>query len=77
MLIELAYYSCQKNNNGGNTCYWCEHDNELAELSESLKSKYKSLFPCCTLCRNAGKDIFVRGEIKTNTRATKKRKITL
>lgn len=77
MPMELAYYSCRKNNNSGDTCYWCGHDNELAEPPESLKSKYKSLFPCCTLCRNAGKDIFVRGEIKTNTRATKKRKITL
>jgi hypothetical protein len=52
------------------------HDNELVEPLKSLKSKYKSLFPCCLLCQNAGKDIFVRGEIKTtNTRTAKKRKI--
>ncbi|EXX73995.1 hypothetical protein RirG_055230 [Rhizophagus irregularis DAOM 197198w] len=54
---------------------FCGHDNELVEPPESLKLKYKSLFPCCTLCRSAGKDIFARGEIKTHTRAAKKRKI--
>ncbi|CAG8604645.1 19131_t:CDS:2, partial [Racocetra fulgida] len=73
--IELAYYSCRKSNINGNICYWCGYDNELAEPSESLKSKYKSLFPCCTLCRDIGKEFFVRGEIKTHTKATKKRKV--
>ncbi|UZO26953.1 uncharacterized protein OCT59_019163 [Rhizophagus irregularis] len=73
--MELAYYSCRKSNVNCDVCYWCGHDNELAVPSESLKSKYKSLYPCCNLCRNAGKDIFVRGEIKTNTRAAKRRKI--
>ncbi|CAB5191509.1 unnamed protein product [Rhizophagus irregularis] len=75
MPMELAYYSCRKSTNNGDTCYWCGHDNELVEPPESLKLKYKSLFPCCTLCRSAGKDIFARGEIKTHTRAAKKRKI--
>ncbi|GBC31897.2 hypothetical protein GLOIN_2v759794 [Rhizophagus irregularis DAOM 181602=DAOM 197198] len=76
MPMELAYYSCQKSNtNNCDTCYWCEHDNELVEPPESLKLKYKSLFSCCILCRSAGKDIFARGEIKTHTRAAKKRKI--
>ena len=76
MPMELAYYSCRKSNtNNNDTCYWCGHDNELAEPPESLKLKYKSLFPCCTLCQSAGKDIFARGEIKTHTRAAKKRKI--
>lgn len=56
--MELAYYSCQKSNVDNNVCYWCGHNNELVEPSESLKSKYKSLFPCCLLCQNAGKDIF-------------------
>ncbi len=72
--MELAYYSCRKAINN-DVCYWCGHDNELAEPSEGLRLKYKFLFPCCTLCRNAGKDIFARGEIKTHTRAAKKRKI--
>ncbi|CAG8787459.1 6037_t:CDS:2, partial [Cetraspora pellucida] len=70
--IELAYYSCQKSNINSNICYWCGYDNELAEPSESLKSKYKFLFPCCTLCRDIGKEFFVRGEIKTHMKATKK-----
>ncbi|PKY60343.1 hypothetical protein RhiirA4_483933 [Rhizophagus irregularis] len=61
MPMELAYYSCRKSNtNNCDTCYWCGHDNELVEPPESLKLKYKSLFPCCTLCRSAGKDIFAR-----------------
>ncbi|PKC54998.1 hypothetical protein RhiirA1_476344 [Rhizophagus irregularis] len=72
-------YSCgspfvPKNNILYNKIF-CGHDNELVEPPESLKLKYKSLFSCCTLCRSAGKDIFARGEIKTYTRAAKKRKI--
>ncbi|RGB34144.1 hypothetical protein C1646_760941 [Rhizophagus diaphanus] len=55
--------------------YSCGHDNELVEPPESLKLKYKSLFPCCTLCRSAGKDIFACDKIKTHTRAAKKCKI--
>ncbi|CAG8754828.1 6128_t:CDS:2, partial [Racocetra persica] len=64
--IELAYYSCRKLNINSNICYWCGYNNELAEPPESLKSKYKSLFPCCILCQNAGKEFFVCHEIKTH-----------
>ncbi len=40
-----------------------------------MTSKYKFVFPLCSICQSKGKDFFAQVEIKTNTNAkSRKRK---
>ena len=71
--IELAYYSSRKNN--PSICYWCGYDQKLLEVPTYMTSKYKFVFPLCSICQSKGKEFFARVEIKTNTNAkSRKRK---
>jgi hypothetical protein len=73
--IELSYYSSRKNN--PLVCYWCGCDQELLEFPTYMTSKYKFVFPLCSICQSKGKDFFARIEIKTNTKGQKKREILI
>jgi len=68
--IELAYYSSRKNYFP--VCYWCGYEQGLVDIPTHVLSKYKFVFPLCSICQAAGKEFFRRVEIKTNTRKRKR-----
>ena len=68
--IELAYYSSRKNYFP--VCYWCGYEQGLVDIPTHVSSKYKFVFPLCSICQAAGKEFFRRVEIKTNTRKRKR-----
>ncbi|PKK63598.1 hypothetical protein RhiirC2_788663 [Rhizophagus irregularis] len=72
--IELSYYSSRKNN--PLVCYWCGCDQELLEFPTYMTSKYKFVFPLCSICQSKEKDFFARIEIKTNTKGQKRKRNT-
>ena len=71
--IKLAYYSSRKNYFP--VCYWCRYEQGLVDILTHVthvSSKYKFVFPLCSICQAAGKEFFRRVEIKTNTRKRKR-----
>ena len=71
--IEILYYSSRKLGNYP-ICYYCGESEDLVAPSESLKQRFKQIYPLCEMCQENRKDYYTRGEIKTNGRASKRRK---
>lgn len=68
--IELAYYSSRKNLIP--VCYWCRYDQGLVDILMHMTSKYKFVFPLCSICQTSGKNFFGRIKIKTNSQKRKR-----
>ncbi|GBB89851.1 hypothetical protein RclHR1_01670002 [Rhizophagus clarus] len=68
--MDLYSYSC------GNypICYYCGEREDLVTSSQSLKERFKQIYPLCEGCQENGKEFYTKGEIKTNGRASKRRK---
>jgi len=66
--IEILYYSSQKSGNFP-ICYYCGESEDLVAPSQSLKERFKQIYPLCEGCQGNKKEFFTKGEIKTNGRA--------
>ncbi|CAG8707908.1 17448_t:CDS:1 [Funneliformis caledonium] len=73
-LIEILYYSSRKSGNYP-ICYYCEEKEDLITPSQSLKERFKQIYPLCEVCYENKKDFHTKGEIKTSKHVSKKRKI--
>ncbi|CAG8727542.1 10673_t:CDS:1, partial [Cetraspora pellucida] len=69
-LIEILYYSSYKSGNYP-ICYYCEERKELVTPPQSLREHFKQIYPLCEVCRK-NKKFYMKGEIKTNKRSTKR-----
>ncbi|RGB39303.1 hypothetical protein C1646_754740 [Rhizophagus diaphanus] len=47
---------------------------DLVTSSQSLKERFKQIYPLCEGCQENGKEFYTKGEIKTNGHAFKRRK---
>uniref|UniRef100_U9UYI2 Uncharacterized protein n=1 Tax=Rhizophagus irregularis (strain DAOM 181602 / DAOM 197198 / MUCL 43194) TaxID=747089 RepID=U9UYI2_RHIID len=68
--LESYSYSC------GNypICYYCGESESLVAPSQSLKERFKQIYPLCEGCQGNKKEFYTKGEIKTNGRASKRHK---
>ncbi|CAB5395171.1 unnamed protein product [Rhizophagus irregularis] len=66
--IEILYYSSQKSP----ICYYCGESESLVAPSQSLKERFKQIYPLCEGCQGNKKEFYTKGEIKTNGRASKR-----
>lgn len=71
--IEVLYYSSRKSGNYP-ICYYCGENEGLVAPPESLKQRFKQIYPLCEMCIENRKGFHTKGEIKTNGRASKRRK---
>ncbi|EXX66412.1 hypothetical protein RirG_124050 [Rhizophagus irregularis DAOM 197198w] len=71
--IEILYYSSRKSGNYP-ICYYCGESESLVAPSQSLKERFKQIYPLCEGCQGNEKEFYTKGEIKTNGRASKRRK---
>ncbi|GBC13306.2 hypothetical protein GLOIN_2v1780244 [Rhizophagus irregularis DAOM 181602=DAOM 197198] len=71
--IEVLYYSSRKSGNYP-ICYYCGESEGLVAPPESLKQRFKQIYPLCEMCIENRKGFHTKGEIKTNGRASKRRK---
>ncbi|RGB40468.1 hypothetical protein C1646_753312 [Rhizophagus diaphanus] len=72
--IEVLYYSSCKSGNYP-ICYYCGESEGLVAPPESLKQRFKQIYPLYEMCIENRKSFHTKGEIKTNERASKCRKI--
>ena len=68
--IEILYYSSRKPGNYP-ICYYCDESEDLVDPSQSLKERFKQIYPLCEGCQGNNKEFYTKGEIKTNGRASK------
>ncbi|CAB4434284.1 unnamed protein product [Rhizophagus irregularis] len=71
--IEVLYYSSCKSGNYP-ICYYCGKSEGLVVPPESLKQRFKQIYPLCEMCIDNRKGFHTKGEIKTNRRASKRHK---
>ena len=71
--IEILYYSNRKSGNYS-ICYYCGEHEDLVTPPQSLKERFKQIYPLCEECQEKGKEFYTKGEIKTNGRSSKRRK---
>ncbi|CAB5154885.1 unnamed protein product [Rhizophagus irregularis] len=71
--IEILYYSSRKPGNYP-ICYYCGESEDLVTTPQSLKERFKQIYPLCKGCRGNGKEFYTKGEIKTNGRSFKRHK---
>ncbi|PKC10764.1 hypothetical protein RhiirA5_413972 [Rhizophagus irregularis] len=71
--IEILYYSSRKPGNYP-ICYYCGESEGLVDSSQSLKERFKQIYPLCEGCQGNKKEFYTKGEIKTNGRASKRHK---
>ncbi|EXX55701.1 hypothetical protein RirG_223030 [Rhizophagus irregularis DAOM 197198w] len=71
--IEILYYSSRRSGNYI-ICYYCGEREDLVTSSQSLKERFKQIYPLCEGCQENGKEFYTKGEIKTNGCASKRRK---
>jgi hypothetical protein len=72
--IEILYYLSHKSGNYP-ICYYCGESEDLVAPSESLKQRFKQIYPLCEMCHQENrKDFYTKEKIKTNGRASKCRK---
>ena len=71
--IEILYYSSRKSENYL-ICYYCEESEDLMTTPQSLKERFKQIYPLCEGCQSNRKEFYTKGEIKTNGRSSKRRK---
>ncbi|CAI2196428.1 14085_t:CDS:1, partial [Funneliformis geosporum] len=55
--IEWLYYSSRKSDNVP-ICYYCDQDNNLINIPQELKNKFKLVYPICEEYQVAGKIFF-------------------
>jgi len=71
--IEILYYSSRKSGNYL-ICYYCGESENLVTPPQSLKERFKQIYPLCEGCQENRKIFYTKGEIKTNGRSSKRRK---
>ncbi|CAB4446524.1 unnamed protein product [Rhizophagus irregularis] len=71
--IEILYYSSRKSGNYL-IYYYCGESESLVAPSQSLKERFKQIYPLCEGCQGNEKEFYTKGEIKTNGRASKRHK---
>ena len=71
--IEITYYSSRKSGNYL-ICYYCGESEGLVTPPQSLKERFKQIYPLCEECQNNQKEFHTRTEIKTNGRSFKRHK---
>lgn len=71
--IEILYYSSRKSGNVS-VCYYCGADGDLIDPPNTLRTKYKIIYPLCQGCQDKGKEFSARSEVKTNSSNSKRRK---
>ncbi|GBC14058.2 hypothetical protein GLOIN_2v1767477 [Rhizophagus irregularis DAOM 181602=DAOM 197198] len=71
--IEILYYSSRKSGNYP-ICYYCGESESLVAPSQSLKERFKQIYPLCEGCQGNEKEFYTKGKIKTNGCASKRRK---
>ncbi|POG77649.1 hypothetical protein GLOIN_2v1767477 [Rhizophagus irregularis DAOM 181602=DAOM 197198] len=71
--IEILYYSSRKSGNYP-ICYYCGESESLVAPSQSLKERFKQIYPLCEGCQGNEKEFYTKGKIKTNGSASKRRK---
>jgi hypothetical protein len=71
--IEILYYSSRKSGNYS-ICYYCGEREDLITPPQSLKERFKQIYPLCEECQENRKEFYAKGEIKTNGRFSKRRK---
>ncbi|CAB4425860.1 unnamed protein product [Rhizophagus irregularis] len=54
-------------------CYYCGECEDLVVVTppQSLKERFKQVYPLCEGCQEDGKEFYTKGEIKTNIRSSK------
>ncbi|CAG8740710.1 7565_t:CDS:1, partial [Funneliformis caledonium] len=68
--IEILYYSSRKSGNYS-IFYYCEEREDLVTPSQSLKERFKQIYPLCEGCQENEKEFYTKGEIKTNRHSIK------
>ncbi|CAG8585198.1 6158_t:CDS:1, partial [Dentiscutata heterogama] len=68
--IEILYYSSYKVGNYP-ICYYCGNSDNLITLLQSLKERFKQIYPLYEICQENGKNFYTKAAIKTNNKAVK------
>ncbi len=68
--IEILYYSSHKLGNYS-IYYYYEEREDLVTPPQSLKERFKQIYPLCEGCQENGKEFYTKGKIKTNRRSIK------
>ena len=68
--IEILYYSSRKSGNYS-ICYYCGEKEDLITPPQSLKDRFKQIYPLCEGYQENRKVFYAKGEIKTNSRVSK------
>ncbi|CAG8590049.1 13519_t:CDS:2, partial [Racocetra fulgida] len=68
--IEILYYSSRKAGNYP-ICYHCGNSDNLITPPQSLKERFKQIYPLCEICQESGRNFYTKGAVKTNNKSTK------
>ncbi|GBC12012.2 hypothetical protein GLOIN_2v1791831 [Rhizophagus irregularis DAOM 181602=DAOM 197198] len=49
-----------------NICYHCDTDSDFVDPPDSIRTKYKIIYPLCQRCQDKGKEFNARMEVKVN-----------
>ncbi|CAB4398618.1 unnamed protein product [Rhizophagus irregularis] len=71
--MEILYYSSRKSGNS-DICYHCGTDSDFVDPPDSIRTKYKIIYPLCQRCQDKGKEFNARMEVKVNGSNSKRRK---
>ncbi|PKC50842.1 hypothetical protein RhiirA1_485209 [Rhizophagus irregularis] len=63
--MEILYYSSRKSGNS-DICYHCDTDSDFVDPPDSIRTKYKIIYPLCQRCQDKGKEFNARMEVKVN-----------
>ncbi|CAG8582231.1 6257_t:CDS:2, partial [Scutellospora calospora] len=68
--IEILYYSSRKAGNYP-ICYHCGNSDNLITPPQSLKERFKQIYPLCEICQESGRNFYIKGAVKTNNKSIK------
>ncbi|CAB4391120.1 unnamed protein product [Rhizophagus irregularis] len=71
--MEILYYSSRKSGNS-DICYHCGTDSDFIDPPDSIRTKYKIIYPLCQKCQDKGKEFNAHMEVKVNGSNSKRRK---
>ncbi|CAB4376372.1 unnamed protein product [Rhizophagus irregularis] len=71
--IEILYYSSRKSGNYP-ICYYCGESEDLVTPPQSLRERFKQIYPLCEECHQNRKEFYTKGEVKTNGQSSKRQK---
>ncbi|CAB4387215.1 unnamed protein product [Rhizophagus irregularis] len=72
-LIEILYYSSCKLGNYP-ICYYCGEREDLVTSSQSLRERFKQIYPLYKECHQNRKEFYTKGKVKTNGQSSKRQK---